>query len=91
MRKIGIELPQRPASGELPEVPNLITISLAADMLGISRQAVHKMTHTKPEPRLRAWRLRSAGNDRPLVVLESDVLAMKTPASEVISVLSGQD
>jgi hypothetical protein len=90
--KVTITLPMETAdSGEVPELPALITISLAAEMLGMSRQAVHKMTRTKPVPRLKAWRLRSAGNDRPLVVREFDVLAMKKPESDVVSVPEVQE
>jgi hypothetical protein len=72
----------------LPELPNLITISLAADMMEISRQAAHKMVRSG---RLNAWRIRSAGSDRPLVVLETDVKEMMKSRQRVVTVLTPPD
>jgi excisionase family DNA binding protein len=69
---------------KLPELPNLITISLAAELLEVSRQAAHKMVRSG---RLKAWRVRSAGNDRPLVVLEKDVQVMMGERQRVVEVL----
>ncbi len=68
---------------ELPELEGMITVSLAGVMLGVSRQAVHRMVRTR---RLEAWRIRSAGADRPLVVRESDVLAMRDARKDVQAV-----
>ncbi len=62
-----------PELPELPELPEVIAISLAAELLGMSRQAVYKKVWCG---NLKAWRLRSAGNDH-LVVREVDVLAMQ--------------
>lgn len=58
---------------ELPELEGLITISAAAEIMGMSRQAAHRMAKSR---RIAAWRIRSAGSDRPVVVRESDALAM---------------
>jgi hypothetical protein len=71
---------------ELPELPELITISLAAEWLEVSRQAAHKMVRSH---RLKAWRIRSAGNDRPLVVLAADVQKMMKSRQKVVSVMTG--
>jgi hypothetical protein len=68
---------------ELPELPELITISLASVLMGVSRQAAHKMVRSG---RLDAWRIRSAGSDRPLVVREKDVLEMKKSRHKVVTV-----
>jgi hypothetical protein len=68
---------------EIPELPNLITISLAASIMGVSRQGAHKMVQSG---KLRAWRIRSDGNDRPYVVLESEARAIK-PDHAVVSAL----
>lgn len=71
------------ATNEVPELPELITISLAAERLELSRQAAHKMVRSG---RLKAWRIRSAGNDRPLVVLESDVAKLMKSKQKVVEV-----
>jgi len=59
---------------EVTELDGLITISLAAVLLGVSRQGAHRMVDSG---RLSAWRIRSAGNDRPLVVMEDEVMALR--------------
>jgi hypothetical protein len=69
-----IKLPEKAQPGVLPDLEALMTISRAAVELGISRQAAHKMAKSG---RIKAWRIPSAGNDRPLVVLTEDVLARK--------------
>jgi predicted site-specific integrase-resolvase len=71
---------------EIPELADLITISLAAERLEISRQAAHKMTRSG---RLKAWRIRSAGEDRPLVVLESEVTELMKKRTKVVTVPTG--
>ena len=58
---------------ELPELDGLITISAAAEIMGMSRQAAHRMAKAR---RIKAWRIRSAGSDRPVVVRESDAREM---------------
>ena len=68
---------------DLPVLPDLITISLAAEMLGISRQAAHRMARDK---RLKAWRLRSAGQDRPVVVDLKQVRELKKKRTQVVTV-----
>lgn len=70
---------------ELPELAGWMTISLAAEKLGVSRQAAHKMVKSG---RLMAWRVPSAGEDRPLVVRDIDVEKMVKQRQEVVTVLS---
>lgn len=60
----------RKEAGDLPDLPGYVTISLAAEMLGVSRQAAHGMAQSR---RLKAWRVPSAGADRPVVVKLRDV------------------
>lgn len=68
---------------EVPMLPNLITISLAAQMLGMSRGGAHRLVKTK---KLHAWRIPAVGNV-PLVVLRQDVEAlMRARAALVVSV-----
>ena len=62
------------ANEDLPDLPGFITVSLAAEILGVSRQAVHGMTRGR---QLKAWRVPSAGNDRPVVVDKAEVLRLK--------------
>jgi excisionase family DNA binding protein len=68
---------------DLPDLPGKITASLAAKMLGVSRQAVHRMAKDK---RLRAWRVPSAGQDRPVVVDLAEVLEMQKKRKKVVTV-----
>jgi len=58
----------------LPELDGKITISLAAEMLGVSRQTAHRMAK---ERQFDSWRVRSAGADRPVVVDLDQVLVLQ--------------
>jgi hypothetical protein len=70
---------------KLPVLPGgLITISLAAEMLGLSRQGTHKMARTG---RLRAWQLESTGDEWPVVVLKEEVQEMAKKRQGVVEVL----
>jgi excisionase family DNA binding protein len=68
---------------DLPDLPGKITASLAAEMLGVSRQAVHRMAKDR---KLTAWRVRSAGQDRPVVVDLEEVLEMQKKRAKVVTV-----
>ena len=70
---------------ELPELQGWMTISLAAEKLKMARQSAHRLVNLG---RLDAWRIPSAGEDRPLVVREEDVLKLmeERGISEVVQV-----
>lgn len=68
----------------LPDLPGVVSISLAAEMLEVSRQTAHQMVKSG---QLKAWRVRSAGNDRPVVVDESDVKKMRRKRTRVVAVI----
>lgn len=65
----------------LPELEGIVTISLAAEMLGVSRQTAHQMAADR---RLAAWRIPSAGRDWPVVVKRRDVEMMMPRVQPVV-------
>lgn len=68
---------------ELPTLPGVITASLAAEMLGVSRQAAHRMAYDR---RLRAWRVPSAGTESPVVFDLEQVKAEARKRAAVVKV-----
>lgn len=71
-------------SSPLPVLTGFMTISRAAEVLGLTRQSVHDMTKLR---KLRAWRIPSGGSQPDPVVVDSDqVLAMKATQAPVVDV-----
>lgn len=69
---------------ELPYLEGMITVSRAAEILGVTKQAVHQMAQNG---RLKAWRVESASQDEPVVLLEEEVRKARTGTPAVVDVL----
>jgi hypothetical protein len=77
---------ERDEQRELPVLKDWITISRAAEMLGMSRQAAHKAIETNRITT--AHTIESVGQD-PIVVRRDEIEAMRGGAPETIEPLAG--
>lgn len=68
----------------MPTVDEIMTISLAAELLGVTKQAAHQMAK---DGRLESWKIPSAGSQDPVVVRRADVERMKPTMQTVADVL----
>ena len=68
---------------KLPELKGMITITLVAEMLGVSRQAAHRMALTRE---FKAWRVPSAGTESPVVARLAEIEKLKEKRAGVVTV-----